>query len=502
MKKIKNKITKNKFKITVIFLTVVLIALIKMITAAVPTVSADDTSAIPSLIHNDTVFVFSVPGNNTYTPLRLIDGVFYVPIDMFKNGLNDIKMDSRDRFTDNFYLQYKNNWIAFKASADRADTQSEENITCKVHRIGGITYIPALLTVKALGLKWEYNEQYNTGRIKQEWAEKTIEEILWPYISKTQSAPEPATPAPTTAPPPVEITTEPPTVNIETTDNIYVITTEPPTTTEPTTPENTREIQNYLIFYDNAPYDFYVGGDEPDEPDEIDEIDDVDDAGENEIEIDEDDEDDEDEIARVTKFDRVSEVLNFLDDHNIRAVFFLSGSEITENPDIMRKIYASGHVLGIKFEGGRANFAVDDLIVELETVNDLIYSALKHKSRLCMFEQVMEFYVPGKPEESANAKRLFESLLTEKGYYLCEKTIDVFDLDYTNINETDEMIDFMKREDLNVFVFDLNENYRDYLELSIESSETKFYINFSYINNANVDQVKKRLNGEIEIETN
>ena len=71
-----------------------------------------------------------------------------------------------------------------------------------------------------------------------------------------------------------------------------------------------------------------------------------------------------------------------------------------------------------------------------------------------------------------------------------------------NIKNEADMIRFMQFNRFNVFKFDLNSSYRTYLDYFAQSAEAKFYINFSYINNANIDQVKKRLNGEIEIETN
>ena len=70
MKNIKNKINKRKFELTVIFLALILIGLIKLLT----TVSAEDNSSIPSLFYNDTLFVYSMPGSNYYLPLEQIDG--------------------------------------------------------------------------------------------------------------------------------------------------------------------------------------------------------------------------------------------------------------------------------------------------------------------------------------------------------------------------------------------------------------------------------------------
>ena len=51
------------------------------------------------------------------------------------------------------------------------------------------------------------------------------------------------------------------------------------------------------------------------------------------------------------------------------------------------------------------------------------------------------------------------------------------------------MTEFMKQREANIFMFDYNGEYRDYLELSVQAAETKFYIDFSYLNNANIENI-------------
>ena len=450
----KNKISKRKFEMTAVFLTLLFIAMMKLVTMTASPVSAEDLSSFPSLFYNDKDYIYSVPGNVIYTPLEQVDGEFYVPVYLF-NCLNDIEMKTNDGYTNQFYIKYKNNYIIFNVSAEKAEINSKESISCKVYFMRGATYVPAVVVAKALNLQWEYNEQYNAFRIKQAGAKKPFEDILAPHIRKIQTTAPPTTETTRpVSPPPVQTTTAP--VIETTTAPVAVITTEPieeitpagttspppptvPTTTEePTTAENTEEIENYLMFYSGGSYGT-----------------------------------DEDDITDKTETDKINEVLKTLDKSDMKAVFFLSGNEIRENPEILRKIYSAGHELGIKIDGG---------ITELESANDLIYSAVKHKTRFFMFNNIGGTELNGADE------------IIKRGYYLCENTVDILDL--ANINNQNEMIDFMKRESLNVFMFDLNdENYKNYIGLSAKAAEIKFYIKFSYINNANIEKIKNKIEG-------
>jgi len=463
----KNKLGKRKFELTVVLLILLFIGFMKIVTMTASPVSAEDYSSMPSLFYNDNYYVYSVPGNSTYLPLEIVDGVYYVPVYLFK--LLNCEMDSKDNYKDKFYIKYGNNYINFNVSAGRTegllDGIFRDNISCEVKFIRGATYVPAAIVSIYLGLNWKYNEQYNVLRIYESGTKRTFEEILEPFIKKLQTNPPPdsAPPVITTVPAvsSLEITTQPPTVNSFATepttrrgDNKPIPTTAPPPTTteEPTTAEETREIDNYLMFYDSYEY----ASDEPAESGETDKTD---------------------------KTDKLDEVLDILAQNEITAVFFLSGREITENPDVLRKIYSSGNELGIKIEAesGEADFDADNLISELENTNALIYSAVKHKTRFCMFN---------KSNESADILVSYENKLKENGYYLCKNTVGISDL--TDISDTKMMLDFMKQETVNVFMFDLNDlsgGYKNYIDLSAQAAETKFYIKISFINNANIENI-------------
>ena len=461
----KNKIIKRKLEMTIVVLSLIFIAAMKLITMTASPVSAE--VYVPSLFYNDKAFE-----SDDIMPLKEIDGIYYVPL-VFIERLNDIKTGSIDYFTDNFYIKYGDNFISFKISEDRIESKkiSGEFITCKIHVIDWVIYVPAYIVSRALDITMETRPQYNTLRFSQKDARRTFDELIEKYtkplfVPPTDPPPTPPPPPATTAPP-VERTTAPPIITIPPPTSDVIMTTEyindiptvrttEPTTPEPTTPENTREIENYLLFYDS-------------------------------------------DTAKLLneKTEKINEVLKTLDKNNIKkAIFFLSAGEIIDNPDILRKIYASGHELGIKFESGRIDSDAGDLISELESANSLIYSALKHKTRFCMFDEIIE--IPDELEKLEKTEKFeepgesYENKLKEYGYYLCEKTSDIPDLD--DIKNSNEMIEYMKQKTMNVFMFDLNSGYKNYLQLFAQAAEIKFYINFSYINNANIEKIKERIN--------
>jgi hypothetical protein len=448
----------RKFELTLIFLTLlVAVMLIIVVNTASASWAEFVTQGVPTLFHNDSAFVY-----DPIMPLHERDGVLYVPRNFFAQ-IYEIDVNTPENLREGFYILYKRNnrWISFNASTGRAFTWAGEDITCVIYIIGGVVYVPAKLVAETLGLQWEYNEQHNSFRIRELGARLTFDELLRPHIARIpttapETAAEPTTRRPTVPfPPVVTPTTEPPTepaVSEPTTENPDISVqptteplvrppTEPEITTEPTTPEDTREVLNYLIFYDGS---LSASSSEETEA-------------------------------------KISEALDMLREHDMRAVFFLSGQEIAENPGILRRIHASGNGLGIK-----TGVASQDLRSELESVNDLIYSIIKHKARFYMFDKSSEenftFYLMG------------EDGIRRRGYYLlCDRVVDIDGLMREDIQGADEMTEFMKRRGANVFAFDINGSYRYYFDLSAQAAEEKFYINFSHINTANIEDVKRQL---------
>ncbi|MCL2813756.1 MAG: hypothetical protein FWD23_04065, partial [Oscillospiraceae bacterium] len=208
------------------------------------------------------------------------------------------------------------------------------------------------------------------------------------------------------------------------------ITTQEPSAPEPTTPENTMEIQNYLIFCDN-------------------------------------------DYENTDKKLKIEEILAELDKNDkMKAVFFLSAEEILKNPEILKSIYAFGHSPGIKFDQAETDGGSLELREQLETANALIYSVIKHKTKFCI----------------AAGPDVYEDDPVPKGYYLVGHTAGIRDL--KNIKSADEMVDFIKQQRYNVFMFDIHDDYKQYLEWFSYAAKSKFYINFSHINNANVSMIE------------
>jgi hypothetical protein len=59
------------------------------------------------------------------------------------------------------------------------------------------------------------------------------------------------------------------------------------------------------------------------------------------------------------------------------------------------------------------------------------------------------------------------------------------------------MTEFMKRSPVNIFMFDLNggqNNNTAGIELSAAAADSRFFINFSHINSANINNIKNNLN--------
>ncbi|MCL2095504.1 MAG: polysaccharide deacetylase family protein [Oscillospiraceae bacterium] len=453
----------KKFELAVIFLAFLTAAALAVTVKTSQAVSAETVSrSVPTLFYNDTDYHLA-----DIMPLYETDGVLYIPR-YFVSQIYTIEMSTRDNYREDFFIQYKDRWIAFKVSADIAVTSLGEEISCKVHFFRGVTYVPAILVAEKLGLGWEYNEEYNSFRLKELGTRRTFEELLARFIRTPATTPPPETPPPVqiTTNPPVEITTnpgentrpatepyadatqphsepaggEPPDNTPEQPQHI----TEPPvrpqpvTTAEPTTAENTREIENYLMFYNG-------GGEVRGAESETDEL------------------------------------LRILGGNNISATFFMSGNEISENPDIVRKIYASGHGLGINLNLD-SGVSDSDLITELESVNDLIYSLVKHKTRFYIYEGG---YLDNSGEEE----------LVKKGYYFCGRSADTQNFRDEDIINSSEMTEFLKLRRINIIAFDTSEDYYgDYLDFAISASRTKFYINFSQINNADIENIRRRTN--------
>lgn len=85
---------------------------------------------------------------------------------------------------------------------------------------------------------------------------------------------------------------------------------------------------------------------------------------------------------------RTLEVLSILKKYNIKATFFMSGSETAEGQAIMKKVADAGHTIGIhsNLHDYEAIYAsVDDYLADFERTSSLIYQATGVKPDICRF---------------------------------------------------------------------------------------------------------------------
>ena len=429
-------IAKHRFKITFIILTLIFILIMRAMTADIFTAASN----VPPLFIND----FAYPYTHIQ-PVHVENGVHYIHITIFEFMRSSVTVDTRDNLTNDFIIRHGDRWIAFNISSGRAYDASGNDVpnggALSIGRRGRDIYVPARAVANTIGLHVDISDAHGSIRIRDNTASLNFAELLQPYIITMPPAPTdppptplPVTDPPTTPPPPTDLPTTTPDPTIPAT-TVPTTTPEPTTEPETTTPENTRDINNYLMFYDNAP----------------------------------------DYIS-----DKLGQVLAYLGDNNIRALFFMSGDEIRANPDKLRRIFALGHDIGIKIE--HADFG--DLLESVSEANAYIYSLVKQMTRFYIITDNLEY-----PDE-------YITELRRAGYYLCRENTglnreDFEDTDSENIDlNIDLMIEFLKQQRANLFAFDLSDLDNNNLELIARASDIKFYINFSHINNANIAHLK------------
>ncbi|CAG8501100.1 6403_t:CDS:2 [Dentiscutata heterogama] len=71
-------------------------------------------------------------------------------------------------------------------------------------------------------------------------------------------------------------------------------------------------------------------------------------------------------------------LLDFLDAHNIKATFFVVGSRVVENPDILQRAYKSGHQIGVHTwsHPSLTTQSTEQVIAELQWTADVIKAAI------------------------------------------------------------------------------------------------------------------------------
>ena len=423
---------KHRIKTAVIVLSVIFIILMRIVTSG----SGASGSNMPSLFVNDIAFPY-----DDILPLYTVGSTYYVPILLFDFMVPDVVKYSIDNYTDHFYISYGGKFISFSIKSEKAwDYEQNELPGARAVLRGrgrNNVYIPARAVADVTGLKFELSEQGRSVRISDARASLAFEDML--KNPRYAAVDPPTAPLPSTAPP-LSSAPDAPVSAVPTSENPAPLVSTAPSTT----PENTREINNYLMFYTGIT-DNETGEEPTEEPAE----------------------------------DNLNTVLNYLKTNDIRALFFLSAEEITSDPDRLKRIFAAGHDIGININ--RPDFfTTEDLVRFAENANAYIYAVIKQKTR---------FYMLTADFDDAEYTKDCISAMSRAGYHRCFGNTEITP---GNFEDAVSAAEFLKQRQVNLFAFDLPEfdNDYEYLELINDSVNIKFYINFSHINNANVSKLR------------
>lgn len=87
----------------------------------------------------------------------------------------------------------------------------------------------------------------------------------------------------------------------------------------------------------------------------------------------------------ITDGSSMEESLEILKQHQLRATFFLTAEEIIQSSDLVRRIVAAGHKLGITAPADSA-----DPLSDLQRANEALDAAIKAKTLLALLQQPVE----------------------------------------------------------------------------------------------------------------
>ena len=84
--------------------------------------------------------------------------------------------------------------------------------------------------------------------------------------------------------------------------------------------------------------------------------------------------------------DKTPSILDTLDSYGYKGSFFIDYEDIINNPTTIARIIAEGHLVGIKPRSASAYTDIDALISEINRTNDLLYRIYKVKTRSVMLD--------------------------------------------------------------------------------------------------------------------
>ena len=303
-----------------------------------------ENSEIPSLFKNDDVF----ENYKNYPPV-ISDGIEYVPLELFY-GLSDFKINYSDD-NSNFYIQNKktNEYVSFSINDSYAVTGKNKVYEADVPVFYGVQYVPLRTVCDNVGIGCS---TYNDGENKVYAIEiYTKEESLSAQELLQIHAPE----LYTSSSEPVE--EKPPEVALPETGvpqsspvSYPVNQTQEPTNAKP---ETKPDVQ-------------------PDEKQEVKEQPKAPEYKKGTVMF----------FYTPEHFENAEKTLDALDELGISAVFFVTEENILEYPGTVRRIYTSGHTLGIALQRNEDIASGTVLEETLESAENALYEVAKVKTRI------------------------------------------------------------------------------------------------------------------------
>ncbi|MDD6798954.1 MAG: polysaccharide deacetylase family protein [Firmicutes bacterium] len=115
-----------------------------------------------------------------------------------------------------------------------------------------------------------------------------------------------------------------------------------------------------------------------------------------------------------------AEILDILDKYKVKAAFFISGNDTVQHRETVRRIFLSGHFVGLFSESDDGEKYAEDINIffdELDYENNVIYRLIKTKFRLAKT-----------PESLKTKKNLLDdnvlAAALARGYFLCDFTCE------------------------------------------------------------------------------
>ncbi len=152
--------------------------------------AVDNNYSIPHMFRQDAPYTYIEK-----FPLVVTGATEYVPLSMFI--LYPYIEVSYSNFDDNFYLvnNRNGNYISFNVEQNIAETNSGEMMKIVTKVFYRIRYVPAIPVAEALGMMCETYDDPVQGiyafRISNGKSEKTLTDLITPYLLKKEQAPPP-----------------------------------------------------------------------------------------------------------------------------------------------------------------------------------------------------------------------------------------------------------------------------------------------------------------------